>query len=88
MRHLNIKISGRVQGVLFRYSAKQKADSLNITGFAKNELDGSLYIEAEGESENLEKFVSWCKAGPPVAKVDQAEITEGTIKNFIDFKTL
>ena len=87
IKHLNIKIYGLVQGVIFRYSAKEVADSLKITGFAKNEDDGALYIEAEGEKENLEKFLEWCKSGPSLAKVEKLEVTEGELKNFPKFST-
>ncbi|MBU1000228.1 acylphosphatase [Patescibacteria group bacterium] len=62
--HLNIKIYGLVQGVFFRATAKEKADSLSITGFAKNMPDGSVFIEVEGEKKNLDKFVKWCHIGP------------------------
>ena len=57
-KHTNLKIYGRVQGVFFRYTAKEKADEFAVTGFARNEEDGSVYIEAEGEEENLDKFIS------------------------------
>lgn len=87
VKHLNIKIYGRVQGIFFRYSAKLQADSLKITGFARNEDDGSLFIEAEGEEENLKTFLSWCKKGPPLAKVERIEVTEGDLKNFPKFST-
>ncbi len=61
MKHLNIKIHGQVQGVFFRDSAKQAADKLGIKGFAKNEADGTVYIEAEGEEAGLGKFLEWCR---------------------------
>ena len=88
MQHLNIKIFGRVQGVLFRASAKKKAEELQIIGFARNEPNGSVYIEAEGEKENLEKFLNWCHKGPLFATVEKVE-SEFTseLKHFIEFHT-
>lgn len=86
MKHINIKIYGQVQGVFFRSSAKEGAEKLNIKGFARNENDGSVYIEAEGTSENLDKFLSWCKKGPEAAEVEKIEVSEGSIKNFSEFK--
>lgn len=86
-KHLNIKISGRVQGVFFRNFAKEKAEQLRITGFAQNEPDGSLYLEIEGGEDNLEKFVEWCGDGPDLARIEKVEITEGTLKNFQEFFT-
>ena len=86
MKHLNIKVYGAVQGVFFRTTAKDQADKLNLTGFVKNEPDGTVYIEAEGEKDSLDKFVSWCKNGPNLAKVEKLKITKGPLKNFSTFK--
>lgn len=87
MKHLNIKIYGKVQMVLFRYSAKEKADELGIFGFARNEPDGTIYIEAEGEDSALRQFTEWCKQGPKSARVDKIEIKEGEFKKFKNFTT-
>ena len=86
LKHLNIKIHGQVQGVFFRVSAKEEAEKLGITGFVKNAPDGSVYIEAEGEKENLDKFIKWCKNGPEHAEVEKIEVTEAHLKNFSEFK--
>ncbi len=85
MKHLNIRVYGKVQGVFFRVSAKQEAEKLNLTGFARNEKDGTVYIEAEGEQKNLDEFLKWCKNGPDSARVDKIESTPGHLKNFSDF---
>lgn len=84
-KHFKIRVSGRVQGVYFRASAKEKARSLNISGYVMNEPDGSVYIEAEGGQQDIEKFLEWCRKGPPHAKVSQCEIQEGPLKNFSGF---
>ncbi len=70
---LKIKISGTVQGVFFRHSAKLKADELGLNGFIRNENDGSVYSEAEGSKEMLDKFLAWCRKGPPLAIVDKID---------------
>lgn len=88
MKHLNIKVYGKVQGIFFRTTAREEAEKLHITGFAKNESDGSVYIEAEGEKENLDKFISWCHKGPPLAKVEKVEATESPLKNFSEFEII
>lgn len=85
-KHLNIKIIGQVQGVFFRTSTKEEADKLNIKGFVRNEPDNTVYIEAEGEKESLDKFIKWCKNGPDGAEVEEVETTEGPLKNFSDFR--
>jgi acylphosphatase len=70
-----IKIFGRVQGVFFRRSAKKKAEEFGIVGFIRNESDDeSVYLEAQGEEENLKKFIEWCRKGPPLAKVQNLEV--------------
>ncbi len=85
MKLLKIKILGAVQGVGFRFSAKQEAEKLGIKGFAQNEPDGSVYIEAEGDDETLESFLDWCKRGPGLAEVKGVEVKEGRIKNYSEF---
>jgi len=59
-----IRVTGRVQGVGFRWSAVREAGRRSITGLVKNCPDGSVYLEAEGESEQLDEFVEWCRKGP------------------------
>jgi acylphosphatase len=84
-KHFNIKITGEVQGVFFRASAKKKADALNISGFVRNEPDGSVYVETEGEEENIRQFIQWCQHGPPHARVDECKVTEGAVTGFSRF---
>jgi acylphosphatase len=69
IKSIAIKISGKVQGVYFRQSAKETADELGIKGFVRNEPDGSVYAEACGEENSLEKFIEWCRSGPERAAV-------------------
>lgn len=65
-----IRVNGRVQGVGFRWSTMALAKELQITGFVRNEADGSVYIEAVGSPLNLAKFAAKIKAGPtPYANV-------------------
>ena len=71
-----ILVSGKVQNVGFRYYTKKKAEELNICGFVKNELDGSVYIEAMGEETELDLFVHWCNSGPHWARVEKVKNQE------------
>ena len=88
MKHLDIKIYGFVQGVFFRFSAQEKAQILGINGFARNEPDNTVYIEAEGEEDDLKQFLNWCRKGPSGAKVDTVESkSSDKIKNYTDFNT-
>lgn len=88
MRHLNIKIYGDVQGVFFRDSALKKAQELDIGGFIRNEPDGSVYIEAEGDERYLNKFLLWCESGPPLARVENIESERARLVGFKDFRVL
>jgi acylphosphatase len=82
---LNIKVSGRVQGVWFRASTKKEADRLGISGFVRNEADGDVYLEAEGEEAVLENLVDWLWQGPPNARVENVHFEEGEKKDFSGF---
>lgn len=84
--HVNIVITGKVQGVYYRASTKQKADELGIKGFVRNEPDGSVYVEAEASQEVLKKFIEWCHRGPERAQVLRVEITDAPLKNFVGFE--
>lgn len=72
--HLKIEITGKVQGVWFRKSAKDQADLLGIYGFVENCDNGSVYVEAEGKTESLESFIQWCHKGPPLAEVKEVVV--------------
>lgn len=64
-----LKIRGHVQGVGYRYNTKLKADELGLRGIVKNEPDGSVYAEIEGEEELLQRMIEWCRQGPQAARV-------------------
>lgn len=86
MKCITLNVSGKVQGVFFRASTKDEADRLGIKGFVKNERDGSVYIEAEGEDESLKHFVEWCRVGPAHAVVADVKIAEVEPRSFSVFK--
>jgi len=87
MLHLKIEVTGRVQGVFFRKSTKEKADALGIQGFVENCTDGSVYIEAEGNIEALEAFIQWCQQGSELAKVkDVVVLKHEELKDFDYFE--
>lgn len=86
IKGLSIQVFGKVQGVFFRASTQQKAVSLGVTGFVRNERDGSVYIEAEGEETNLNTFKEWCNQGPAHAKVEKLDVKESEVKGFSAFE--
>ena len=79
-----IRITGRVQGVGFRWSAANEAISRGITGFVRNLSDGSVYIEAEGSWEQVNAFIEWCKQGPGHVKSVSANSIPP--ENYEDFR--
>jgi acylphosphatase len=86
IKSCRITVSGRVQNVGFRYYTAIAARENNVNGFVKNEPDGTVYIEAEGEEDNLDKFVSFCRRGPQWARVDQFDIQEQPLMNYKGFR--
>lgn len=86
MKHLNISVSGIVQGVFFRDTARSVAERLGVNGFARNEPNGTVWIEAEGEEAPLAEFLQWCHKGPTWGRVDNLDVTEGELKNFSEFR--
>lgn len=71
---LHVVIEGRVQGVFFRASAREEACSLGLSGWVKNSWDGRVDAVFEGERDNVEKILEWCRKGPPGAMVRNVEV--------------
>ena len=70
---LHATITGRVQGVSFRYFVIEKADELDILGWVRNRWDRSVEVTAEGNREDLEQLLQALHSGPPMARVDNVE---------------
>ena len=85
---IKLVITGKVQGVGYRYSVKLKADSLGIRGYVMNQEDGAVFATAQGGISELNDLVKWCYKGPQEAFVIDIKKTFGTIKNFSEFKVL
>jgi acylphosphatase len=84
--HYDITVRGRVQGVFFRVSTQREASRLGLCGFVRNESDGSVYIEVEGEQAVIDSLLTWLrKGGPPQGWVNDMDIEEGATKNFNRF---
>ena len=67
-----IRVTGKVQGVYFRASTREKALELGIKGFVENCADGDVYVEAEGA--HLDDFIKWLHQGPAAAKVEDVSV--------------
>lgn len=76
MKRYIIRATGKVQGVFFRDTARQVATRLGLAGFARNEPDGSVHIEVEGEESALREFLKWCPEGSQYSEVENVEHSE------------
>ncbi len=81
----HITISGRVQNVGFRFHTHDKAREIGITGLVKNQTDGTVYIEAEGVEEKLNRFILWCHQGPTWATVTNVDVVEQPVRGYTSF---
>ena len=86
-QQITCTVSGRVQMVMYRDFAQRKARSLGLVGVVKNQEDGTVRVVAEGDTENLKKFISLLRQGPLFAKVEdvQAVWTDAQAQ-FSDFR--
>ena len=67
------RISGRVQGVGFRYTCLNQALLLGLSGWVRNTEDGDVEVWSEGEAEKQDAFLEWLHKGPPRARVDAVD---------------
>jgi acylphosphatase len=88
MKHFDISISGKVQGVFFRATSKAVADQLGIKGTVRNLPDGKVFIEAEGDDFSLKIFLEFCHKGSDRSVVEKVDITEGEMKNYVNFEAV
>lgn len=86
IKHLEIIVSGKVQGVYFRLSTKAVADQLGVKGVVRNNADGTVYVEAEGDDFALNAFLEWCHEGPDRAVVENVACRTGDVKNYRNFE--
>jgi acylphosphatase len=75
MMRARLVISGRVQGVYFRVSARNMAHAQRLSGWVRNCYDGDVETVVEGEEGAVRAFITWCHDGPPGAHVTAVEVT-------------
>ncbi len=73
-KRVQLIIQGKVQGVFFRASTKDKANELRLTGFVRNRGDGTVEVIAEGGRDQLQKLVDWCRKGPQLSHVNDVQL--------------
>jgi acylphosphatase len=69
-------VSGRVQGVWYRDSARREAEAAGLSGWAANRADGSVELVVEGERDAVDRFLAWARQGPPRARVDDVRVSD------------
>lgn len=79
-------IKGKVQGVWYRASTKEKAQQLNINGWVRNMYDGSVECFACGKPEDVAALESWLRDGPPGAEVSAVDNKPASLQHFVDFE--
>jgi len=79
--NVHVIISGRVQGVWFRASAKQTAEQLGLTGWVRNTADGNVEAIFEGEEDIVKEMIDWCHCGPSSAQVEHVEVKNQSLMN-------
>ncbi|MBC7948007.1 MAG: acylphosphatase [Chitinophagaceae bacterium] len=84
-RTVSIIVMGRVQGVFFRQSTREKAVSLGIKGEVRNMPDDTVHIVVTGSSEKLQELITWCHQGPSRAKVTDVRVEEVEDRSFEKF---
>ena len=87
MTRIAVTAKGRVQGVCYRYFCSSQAQELNLSGWVKNQPDGSVYLEAQGEDTILQDLLSQLRIGPSLAEVSSTDWEEiSTVDGENEFK--
>jgi acylphosphatase len=73
-RRAHVIVRGQVQGVFFRAETRDRARSLGLSGWVRNNHDGTVEAVFEGPAERVESVVSWCRRGPAGAEVEDVEV--------------
>ncbi len=74
-KRARVIVRGRVQGVFFRADARERARSLGLSGWIRNNLDGTVEAAFEGDDERVDSIVDWCRRGPAGAVVEDVDVS-------------
>lgn len=77
VRRVHVFVSGLVQGVWYRLGTEREAQRLGLAGWVRNLSDGGVEFTAQGAPDDVERLLAWARRGPPDARVDRLEVTEG-----------
>ena len=87
MKAIQARVSGRVQGVSFRWCTEERARSLGVVGWVRNEPDGSVLVHAEGDDHAVDALVAWCRTGPSAARVQHVAVRDAARTGATTFET-
>lgn len=85
-KRLIINVKGKVQNVGFRAFTSRRAGDFNVKGIVKNLPTGDVYVEAEGEEDQLEAFLGVIKKGPNWSRVEDVKVQEAPLNGYEDFR--
>jgi acylphosphatase len=88
MKTIRLTIKGKVQGVFYRATAKDVADLIGVKGWVRNLPDNNVEITVTATEEILQKFINWCKQGPPKAKVEEIIVEDLDLEEFNGFRII
>jgi acylphosphatase len=83
---VRVVVEGRVQSVFYRDSCRAAARRLGVRGSVRNRSDGNVEVVAEGEREVVDRFLDWCRQGPPRATVTGISVTDEVPRAERDFR--
>ncbi|MEB3279877.1 MAG: acylphosphatase [Lyngbya sp.] len=84
-QRVRLLISGRVQGVGFRYSTREAAIQRNVKGWVRNLSDGRVEAVLEGSQTDVESMIEWCHQGPPGASVQEVSVSQESPEGLQNF---
>ena len=87
MKSVQARVTGRVQGVAFRWHTEERARELGVAGWVRNEVDGSVLLHAEGDDAAVDALVEWCRTGPPSARVTDVAVRDDAPTGATGFDT-
>lgn len=85
MKAVQVRVTGRVQGVSFRWYTQEQARRLGVAGWVRNEPDGTVLVHAEGEDEAVDALVAWCHEGPGMARVRDVAVRDAAASGTTSF---
>lgn len=86
MVRVRLRIHGHVQGVSFRYYARQRASALGLSGWVRNRADGTVEAEAQGPEDAVDQFVVWAQEGPSLAQVHRVDEEQIPLEEGVGFR--